>query len=550
MLGLVTFTVLGMPTLDGSRSQCRWGGSPNSASPGLLPNDKVPFLFRRDFVTNGNDSHWLTNPKQPLEGYDRIVGTERTERTLRTRLGIIQILDRMGGRDGLPGVNFTLKQLQEVALGNRQYLGELWRDSLVKICRTMGGGEIATACDVLAKWDLHDNIDSKGALLFRRFAAHALPSTLALPAGTQGSTELGLRSFSYPFNASDPVHTPFGLTDFPRVRKALTDAIADMHAAGWPLDAELRGRQVDKGGGNGITTSIHGGPGGLGVFNAITTRWNGTGYDPVNHGSSFIMAAQFTGSKCPVREGTFVTYGESENGRSPHRTDYTQAFSEKKWNAVPFCTPDILKDKSLTVTWVGNACTPRGGLKSAGVGGSAGAVRVSFKRVRRRPVTVTIYRATRAGLRRVAQRKTAGSFTWRPSALARGTYVARFAVKTANGQTDSRLRTFEVAGNRLKGVAAFRRDPSCGMLERFELSQPLFGAKGVRVTYRLDRTAAVTLRIVRGGKTVRRHDTATRSGERTYSQALRGLRPGRYRILLSARSPGGKTVRASLSARR
>ena len=37
---------------------------------------------------NSNDSYWLSNPEQPLEGFDRIIGDERTERSLRTRSGL------------------------------------------------------------------------------------------------------------------------------------------------------------------------------------------------------------------------------------------------------------------------------------------------------------------------------------------------------------------------------------------------------------------------------------------------------------------------------
>ncbi|HEX5909487.1 MAG TPA: penicillin acylase family protein, partial [Thermoleophilaceae bacterium] len=134
-LGLVTFGQLGLPTLDGSRSDCEWGQAAGSADKGLLPNARTPSLFRRDYVANGNDSHWLINDKAPLEGFDRIVGIERAEVTPRTRLGLTMIRDRLAGRDGLPGNRFNQRNLEWVALGNRQYLGELWRGELVRICR-------------------------------------------------------------------------------------------------------------------------------------------------------------------------------------------------------------------------------------------------------------------------------------------------------------------------------------------------------------------------------------------------------------------------------
>ena len=41
-LGIVTFGQLGLPTLDGSRSQCEWGEAAGSADKGLLPNAGRP----------------------------------------------------------------------------------------------------------------------------------------------------------------------------------------------------------------------------------------------------------------------------------------------------------------------------------------------------------------------------------------------------------------------------------------------------------------------------------------------------------------------------
>ena len=135
-LGLATFDAIGLPTLDGSRSECGWDEDPAAAYPGLMPASQLPRLFRRDYVTNGNDSHWIANPEQPLTGYPRIVGIEGAEVTLRTRLGLIQVQERIAGTDGLPGKRFSLRQLTQVALGNRQYAGELWRDQLVSFCRS------------------------------------------------------------------------------------------------------------------------------------------------------------------------------------------------------------------------------------------------------------------------------------------------------------------------------------------------------------------------------------------------------------------------------
>jgi acyl-homoserine-lactone acylase len=347
------YDTLGLPVLDGSRSDCNWENDPKAVAPGTFPPDEVPTLFRDDYVHNGNDSHWLTNPEAPLTGYDRIIGIENAERTYRTRLGLIQIEDRLNGDDGLPGKGFDRSTLERVALGNRQYLGELWRDSLVGLCDAAPGGTllgssgpvaVGPACDVLRNWNVRDDLDSAGAILFRRFASNLLGNFTSIPTGLQGSTTPGSETlFTTPYSNSDPVHTPSGLNvGNPLVGRALADAITDLDGAGIPLDAALRGYQYSTRGGKRIP--IHGGPGGLGVFNAISAPWDGKGFGDVEHGSSFIMAAQFTGKKCPVDAGTFVTYSQSENQDSKHSGDYTRAFSKKRWEDAPFCAKDVRRE--------------------------------------------------------------------------------------------------------------------------------------------------------------------------------------------------------------
>ena len=356
--GVVPATaVLGLPILDGSRSECNWDSSPDAVAPGTFPPDAVPTLFRRDYVHNGNDSHWLTNPEHPLTGFDRIIGIENAERTTRTRLGLIQVIERLAGTDGLPGKKFNLRLLTRVALSNRQYLGELWRDDLVTLCDSAPGGfllgsdgpvDVSGACDPLRNWNLRDDLDSKGAVLFRRFAANALGDFTCVPTGLQGGTCPGSETlFSNPvYSNSDPVNTPGGGLNIanPQVSRALADAVADLKGADIPLNSPLRGVQSETIGGESIP--IHGGPGDLGVFNVITNAWRPQrgGYPDVNHGSSFITAVEFRRggrNRCPVRAATFVTYGQSENPRSPHANDYTRAFSRKRWNYVPFCRAEV-----------------------------------------------------------------------------------------------------------------------------------------------------------------------------------------------------------------
>ena len=56
------------------------------------------------------------------------------------------------------------------------------------------------------------------------------------------------------------------------VQAALDQAVSDLEGAGIPLDAPLRDFQYEKRGDEKIP--IHGGPGTVGVFNAINVTWN------------------------------------------------------------------------------------------------------------------------------------------------------------------------------------------------------------------------------------------------------------------------------------
>src|SRR4051794_37473739 len=126
-LGTATDNALRVQVLDGSRGACNWDTDPDAVAPGILGPSHMPSLFRDDYVTNGNDSYWLSNPEQPLEGFSRVIGDERTARSLRTRLGLKIV------QDGIAHGGFTLRSLQDAVFNDRQYAGELGRDPLVEV---------------------------------------------------------------------------------------------------------------------------------------------------------------------------------------------------------------------------------------------------------------------------------------------------------------------------------------------------------------------------------------------------------------------------------
>jgi acyl-homoserine-lactone acylase len=254
---------------------------------------------------------------------------------------------------------FTLRAMQDMVFSNRQYAGDLWRDQLVSFCNTLlpagivpttgGVTSIGDACSVLAKWDLHENADSKGAILFRRFVDNLMGS----PLGEGGLlAEAGVAAYwQHPFDARDPVHTPYGLNVAdPQVALALGDAISDLRKANLALDvAPDKVQGVHR---HGKFIPIQGGEGDPnGEFNAIYAPWiSGKGEGEITEGSSFVQVVTWkTGDACPVAR-TILTYSESSDPTNPHYDDQTKMFSKKRWVHDEFCSSAIAADKRKTLT--------------------------------------------------------------------------------------------------------------------------------------------------------------------------------------------------------
>jgi acyl-homoserine-lactone acylase len=198
---------------------------------------------------------------------------------------------------------------------------------------------VGDACDVLAKWDLRENLDSRGAILFRRF----WDNLEGLPSATAGAF------WKNGFDVADPVHTPNGLnTSDPEVAVALGDAIADLRGAGLPLNVPVGQVQfIEK---NGVKYPVHGGTGDPnGDFNAIWDTWTGKGLTQPDGGSSFVQVVTWNDGPCPDAR-TILTYSLSTDPTSPHYADQTALFSRKRWVTDRFCASAIAASPVKQVT--------------------------------------------------------------------------------------------------------------------------------------------------------------------------------------------------------
>ncbi|MFI6325977.1 penicillin acylase family protein [Nonomuraea sp. NPDC050556] len=267
---------------------CRPGTDKDSLMPGTVGPARLPVLTGADYVFNANDSHWLTNLDRPLTGFPKLTGDGATERSLRTRAGLLA-LTATGTL--APGDLWRLNQ------SSRSHAADLALDALLKKC----------ACKELRAWDRTFETSSRGALLFSRYWQEAA------------------KNWRVPFDPADPLNTP---RDPAPDLRALARAEKWMKARGIPLDARLGDWQRTAG----IPVPGGGLDDGLSV---LETEWRDGHFEPVG-GNTFMQEVSFGRGPCPTVR-TLLTYGQAADPASPHHLDQTRLYAKGGWVQPSLC---------------------------------------------------------------------------------------------------------------------------------------------------------------------------------------------------------------------
>jgi acyl-homoserine-lactone acylase len=286
-------------------------------------------------VQNSNDSYWLSHPDVEWPPFSPMIGGVDEEQRLRTRAGLHEIQQRISASDGIATHGkIGLAEVQAMLFGNRNHAARLVLDDFIPVCEQAVTVESREGCAALAAWDRRNNLESRGAHLFREWwrAAEQIEDVWRLP-----------------FDPADPVNTPAGLnTDQPIVRSelllALENAVATVRAAGFALDASLGEVQFRKAKNGNL--GLHGGTEFEGVLNKLETIGTDTleagGYG-INFGSSYIQTVTFD-DRGPVAEA-IMTYGQSSRSDSPYAYDQLPLYSMKQWPALPFHAEDVARER-------------------------------------------------------------------------------------------------------------------------------------------------------------------------------------------------------------
>jgi acyl-homoserine-lactone acylase len=315
----------GLVVLDGSKSDCDWRKDPASPVPGLIPMERMPTTVRTDWIQNSNDGFFYTNPLQKWSGISPMVGTEAITRP-RTRAGLTEIPEMLGRGKVTPDA------AQAQLFSNRNFMASVVVPDLLAACGDAPTAEARDGCAALRGWDRTNNLDSRGAHLFREFwrTVRMVP---------------GLHRVA--FDPAQPAATPAGLkmadaTVAGKVWDTLAAAVKAVRGAGFALDAPLGTVQRPL-----ITDdaiALHGGEEVEGVLNNLGNQFaQGIAAKglTIDYGTSYVQSVTFD-AKGPVARG-LLTYGQSTDPTSQHAYDQLRLFSRKEWPALPFHAEDVAK---------------------------------------------------------------------------------------------------------------------------------------------------------------------------------------------------------------
>ncbi len=349
------------PYLDASRAACNWQSDPAAVQAGAMPASKQPWLLRQDYVANMNDSYWLSNVNQPLEGFPLLMGGERKPLELRTRLGHQIALDLL--RTPSRSAAQLSERVMDAVLTPRIYSAERFKDDLlaqactaaeVELDAATGASltppvgprkvDISGACRILKGWSGKADADDRGPLLWEALWARLrkIPSD---------------KFYQETFSVAAPLDTPARpKLDGAGAAQALAAAVLTMETKGLALDAPLGSRRyVDTGG---QSVPLYGGCHSPGYFTVACGYDDNGRLGPDSHANSYLQVVRFGPRGVEAR--TLFAHGNDEaavdngQGSAP-----VVRYARKDWLRFPFREADIARDPGLTRTVLRPVAAPR-----------------------------------------------------------------------------------------------------------------------------------------------------------------------------------------------
>ncbi|WP_254564929.1 acylase [Oscillatoria sp. HE19RPO] len=307
-----------VPVRSGGTFEEGWEILPGDTSATLWtqihPYQDLPRLLDppTGWLQNANDPPWSTTFPRAIAPSDYPSYIAPSELSFRAQRSVRMITERE---------KMTVDRLIEYKHSTRMELADRILDDLIDAARESDSDLAHQAAELFSRWDRHANSESQGAVLF------------ALWVGEMELSEL----FATPWNPDQPLSTPTGLADRDWAVEVLEAVAQEMSDRLGRLDipwGEVFRFRLDE-----LDLPANGGYSFLGLFRNIWFEEAEDGRFAAVGGDSYIAAVEFGDS---VQAKAVLSYGNSSQPDSPHRTDQFTLFANQQLRPVWRLRSDIL----------------------------------------------------------------------------------------------------------------------------------------------------------------------------------------------------------------
>jgi acyl-homoserine-lactone acylase len=283
-----------------------------------VPFEALPQFHnpRGGYVHNENDSPHFANVRERLNLGNAYPNIEPPMLRLRSQHSI----ELIGNNRRL-----SLEDVIRLKHSYRMLLADRVKSDLVNAVRRTGpSGDVASALELLRRWDNTAAPESRGGALFEIwFQRYA-----------QGRQDAEL--FAEPWREDDPLDTPKGLSDPARAAEAFAWAVEETARrygrwdVAWGDVHRVRRGDVD--------VPVGGCPGRLGCFRVLSYTRDTDGKLVASTGDGWVLAVEFGD---PPRAYSVLAYGQSPDPESPWHADQAAMFARGEMKRVAFSTRDV-----------------------------------------------------------------------------------------------------------------------------------------------------------------------------------------------------------------
>ncbi|MEM7373809.1 MAG: acylase [Bacteroidota bacterium] len=281
-----------------------------------LPKIKNP---KQDWLQNANDPPWTSTWPMELKPADfpAYMSPVNMPHYFRPQRSV-----RMLAEDE----SITFDELVEYKLSTRLEMADRLLDDLAVAVEASDNHLAKRAMTVLQDWDRETNMDSKGAVLFEKWAYRLGPNNPAV--------------YAIPYDQEHHLTTPDGLADPVQAVNHLVEAAKEINNQGENLSVLWGKKNLVKRGEYDLPSN--GASGALGAFRVASTSRGEDGKNYVRAGDSWVSVIEF-GDK--VRAKVLLSYGNATQQRSRHNGDQLVLFAKKEFRDALFYREDLTFEK-------------------------------------------------------------------------------------------------------------------------------------------------------------------------------------------------------------